>query len=313
MRILITGGLGNLGSWLTEYFITKEFEVSTFSLHDRRVLNHLSFERIQGDITSEHDIEKVFKTKTWDVVIHLASANEGNEPGYAKKALEVNTWGTRNLLQALTNNGRTLPHLIYFSTFHVYGTNAGNVIEDHTSLLPKNDYGTSHLLAEYYIKQFHYTHNLQFTNLRLTNSYGCPKEVGSSKWYLVLNDLARSAVEKKIIKLNTNGSPLRDFIWMGDVCSAVESCIAKGGANHVFNLGSGKSISLLNVAKIVQKAWEDYFADPISIQVNTADKKVYDSTLNVSINKIRNWIDFSPRDHMYDETQSIFKLLTAGS
>ena len=310
MRILITGGLGNLGSWLTEYFVTKKFEVSTFSFRNRNVLGNLLFERIQGDITKEQDTEKLFKTKEWDVIIHLASVNEGNEPGYAKKALDVNAWGTRNLLQSLVNSGQPLPHLIYFSTFHVYGGNTGNVTEDHTTLLPKNDYGLSHLFAEYYIKHFHQTHNLQYTTLRLTNSYGCPKELNSSKWYLILNDLARSAVEKRVIKLNSNGSPQRDFIWMGDVCTAVDKCIAKGAANNVFNLGTGKSSTMLKVAEIVQKAWEEYFSDSILIKVNSSDTNIYDSTLNVSIDKLKAWIDFSPLDHMYDEALSIFKLLT---
>jgi len=309
MRILITGGLGNLGSWLTEYFVTKKFEVSTFSFRSRNVLHNLLFERIQGDITKEEDTEKLFKTKEWDVIIHLASVNEGNETGYAKKALDVNAWGTRNLLQSLAKSGHT-PHLIYFSTFHVYGANTGNVTEDQTTLLPRNDYGLSHLFAEYYIKQFHDTHNLQYTTLRLTNSYGCPKELNSSKWYLILNDLAKSAVEKKIIKLNSNGSPQRDFIWMGDVCTAVNKCIAKGAANNIFNLGSGKSITMLKVAEIVQKAWQEYFSDSISIELNSSDTNIYDSTLNVSIDKLKGWLDFSPKDHMFDEAQSIFKLLT---
>jgi len=310
MRILITGGLGNLGSWLTEYFVTKRCEVSTFSFSNRNVLGNLSFERIQGDITKEQDTEKLFRAREWDIIIHLASVNEGNETGYAKKALDVNAWGTRNLLQSLAKSGQASPHLIYFSTFHVYGANSGNITEDQTTLLPKNDYGLSHLFAEYYIKQFHHTHNLQYTTLRLTNSYGCPKELNSSKWYLILNDLARSAVEKKVIKLNSNGSPQRDFIWMGDVCTALDKCIEKGAANNIFNLGTGKSITMLQVAEIVQKAWKEYFSDSILIEVNSSDTDIYDSTLNVSIDKLKRWIDFSPRDHMYDEALAIFKLLT---
>ena len=97
---------------------------------------------------------------------------------------------------------------------------------------------------------------------------------------------------------------------MGDVCAAVDKCIVKGPANNIFNLGSGKSITMLKVAEIVQKAWQEYFSDSISIELNSSDTNIYDSTLNVSIDKLKAWIDFSPLDHMYDEALSIFKLLT---
>jgi hypothetical protein len=97
---------------------------------------------------------------------------------------------------------------------------------------------------------------------------------------------------------------------MGDVCTTVDKCIAKGAANNIFNLGTGKSITMLKVAEIVQKAWKEYFSDSISIEVNSSDTNIYDNTLKVSIEKLKGWIDFSPRDHMYDEALSIFKLLT---
>ncbi len=310
MRLLITGGLGNLGSWLTEFFVEKKFEVTTFSMKPREVLNDLSFEKIYGDIANENDVDKLIKERNWDVIIHLASINEGNAPGYAKKALDINAWGTRNLLQALVNNGKTATHLIYFSTFHVYGINAGDIVEDTTQPQPKNDYGTTHLFAEYYIRQFHSSHKIPFTIFRLTNSYGCPKEMTSSKWYLVLNDLARSAVETKLIKLNSNGRPMRDFIWMGDVCNIVDKFITKGPANDVFNLGMGRSISMMDVAEIVQQAWLEYFSEPIPIQVNTADTTAYDTSLKVSVDKLKNLVGFSPTDKILDEAKSIFRLLT---
>jgi nucleoside-diphosphate-sugar epimerase len=210
----------------------------------------------------------------------------------------------------MVHKGQTQTHLIYFSTFHVYGAESGNVTEDSTALLPKNDYGISHLFAEYYIRQFHQAYNIPYTIFRLTNSYGCPKEINNSKWYLVVNDLAKNAAEKKSIILNSNGQPRRDFIWMGDVCTAVDKCISKGPANSLFNLGMGKNMSMMEVAEIVQKAGQEYFSDNISIVTNSTDKKNYDNSLTVSVDKIKNWINFSTQDKMKDEVLSIFKLLT---
>jgi len=308
MKILITGGLGNLGSWLTEYFITKRYDVSTFSSNDRDVLKYLNFERIFGDIADENNVNDLMKTK-WDAIIHLASLNEGNVPGYAKKALRINAWGTRNLLQQMSAGINKSSHLLYFSTFHVYGADAGTITENGTALKPRHDYGTTHLFAEYYVQQFNLSHGIPYTIFRLTNSYGCPKEISSSKWYLVLNDLARHAFEKKSIILNSNGLPLRDSIWMGDVTDAVEKCMERGPANDIFNLGSGTGIKMIDVAQIVQQAYKDHFSEEIEIRVNEKDLKKYPDTLKVSIDKIKNWINFCSSEKMYEEAIRIFDFL----
>ena len=308
MKILITGGLGNLGSWLAEYFVLKGDEVTTFSSNDRNVLKQLNFERIFGNITDENDVKELMKTK-WDAIIHLASLNEGNIPGYAKRALEINAWGTRNLFQQMVDGVNRSSHLLYFSTFHVYGADAGMISEDNSFLKPRHDYGTTHLFAEYYVQQFNVSHGIPYTIFRLTNSYGCPKEMNSSKWYLVLNDLARNAFEKRSITLNSNGLPLRDFIWMGDVVNAVDKCIERGPANDVFNLGSGTSIKMIEVAQIVRQAYKDHFSETIEIKINEKDTKKYPDSLKVSIDKLKSRINFSPTEKKYDEAIRIFDFL----
>ena len=306
-RILITGGLGNLGSWITGFLFNKGYAVTTFSSRNRSVLSNLSFERIFGDINDENQVKDLLKQGPWDIIIHLASINEGNVPGYARQALNINTWGTRNLLQAIADSSPST-HFIYFSTFHIYGASSGNIIEEVSQPAPKNDYAATHLFAEYYVKQFNHTHSIPYTIFRLTNSYGSPREITGTKWYLILNDLARMAVQENKIKLNSNGLSQRDFIWMGDVCEVVDKCIVKGTANTIFNLGNGNSISMIDVANIVQKAYTDYFSVTVPIQKNESDKNTYES-LQVSIEKLQQWINFTPQNKMYDEAIAIFELL----
>lgn len=309
MKILITGGLGNLGSWLTEHLLKKGFEVTTFSSRDKSILREYSFNKIFGEIENKNDLKKLFENKKWDAIIHLASVNEGNIPDYPKKALAVNALGTRNLLQLLTDCGQTNTHLIYFSTFHIYGAISGLIEEDKVFPNPKNDYAATHLFAEYYTKQFHFTHKIPYTIFRLTNSYGAPKEIDSSKWYLVLNDLAKMAVEENIIKLKSNGLARRDFVWMGDVCRVVEKCLYKGAANETFNLGSGSSFSILEIAEVVKKAYENLYSSNIEIKKNESDKNLYDEILNVSIKKLQNWINFEPQNKLHEEANAVFDLL----
>ncbi len=307
-RILITGGLGNLGSWLTRALVLAGHDVTTLSSNNRAVLGDLAFNRLFADIGDLASVQKALTGQVFDAIIHLASVNEGNAPGYPEKALQINALGTRNLLQWLDESGKGVStHFLYFSTFHAYGLNSGLITED-MPMVPKHDYGTTHLFAEYYVRQFAATKGVNFTIFRLTNSYGSPLETGSSKWYLVLNDLCKSVASAGIVKLGSNGKPIRDFVWMGDVCQVVMACISKGAANDVFNLGGGQTFSMLDVAGYVAEAYETLGLGNAHIETNTNDLNVYDQTLEVSIKKLQAWVPYQPANHLLDEAKATILL-----
>lgn len=307
MKILVTGGLGNLGSWTTRHFLNLGHEVHTLSSRNRRVLEEYSFTRHFADVADAASIAQALEGQTFDAIIHLASVNEGNVPGYAETALRVNALGTRNMLQWCADTGQK-PHFLYMSTFHAYGMAAGLVNESLTPA-PRHDYGLTHLFAEEYVKQFHRTHGLPYTIFRLTNSYGSPLEKESSKWYLVLNDLCRAAVEQKQIKLASNGKPVRDFVWMGSVVQALELCMLKGSAQDVFNIGGGYTYTMLQVAEYVQAAYAEVTGTTLPILVNEADMQQHDQSLQVSISKLQMHINYTPENRLQEEARNIIKWL----
>lgn len=309
MKVLVTGGLGNLGSWITRALVHNGHEVTTLSSRNRNVLTDLSFERIFASVSDRQELETVLDNRTFDAIIHLASVNEGNVPGYPRQALELNTWGTRCLLDWAAKQP-VKPHFIYFSTFHAYGLSNGTISED-TALKPRHDYGTTHLFAEYYVQQAALSTGICTTTYRLTNSYGVPLEADSSKWYLVLNDLCKSAVFNNEIRLGSNGRPVRDFVAMADVCDVVLKCLDKGPSNDVFNLGGGKTYQMLDVAQTVRQAAQEVLGLDIPIKVNEADQTNYDQQLDVKISKLQSWIDYQPQDRMLDEAKAILKLALA--
>jgi len=306
MKLLITGGLGNLGSWVTDTLVRTGHDVTTFAHRDRNVLRDLVFERRFGDIRELDDLTAVMHDQNWDAVIHLASVSESDN---SLNSLLINALGTRNVLDALSKSS-SLAHLIYFSTFHVYGRSSGLIDENIADFQPRADYSTTHLFAEYYIRQFHYSNGIQFTTFRLTNGYGCPFEKTSTKWNLALNDLARMAIQDKAIRLRSNGKGQRDLIWLGDVCDVILKTLVKGPANRAFNLGSGKAISMLELAETVETTYCETFGNGIPINVNELDTTQEQGGLTVSIDALKNWISFSPNDRIREETRKIFELLS---
>lgn len=307
-RILITGGLGNLGAWLTRHFCEKNWFVSVLGTSFKPILPNYIFDFIQCDITDIEQCKFVLQSKKFDVVIHAASFNDTFLKDYALKSLQINTLGTRNILESIDKT--SLRNFIYISTFHVYGNAIGEITE-FTPTAPKHDYASTHLFGEIYVEQFNKTNNLPYTIIRLTNSYGCPIEINSNKWYLVLNDLAKMAVEKEQIVLKSNGNPSRDFIWMGDVCGVFEKLSGLTTApNSVFNLSGETSYTMLEIAEKIQKAYLDVFKKEILIKVNENDKNIYPKNIFVNSNKLKKIVPFVASDNIINEAKKIFELLS---
>ncbi|MDP8263003.1 MAG: NAD(P)-dependent oxidoreductase [Candidatus Ancaeobacter aquaticus] len=307
MRILITGGFGYLGLWLADYFYKKKYEICILS---KRIKNNpikIPCKIIEADITNLKQLKSELKDK-YDYCLHTASINDQFIKNYDKKALLVNALGTRNIIEAL-NECNKLNRFIYFSTFHVYGKYNG-IINENMKFNPYSDYASTHLFAEYYLKQFYNLYKFPYTTVRLTNCYGAPKHINSTKWYLVLNDLAKMAYEQGEIVLNSNGTVRRDFIWIGDVCSIVHKLLkAKNTINDSFLVSSEKTLIMNDIAEIVKKVYEKRYNKKVRIYVNKDDRTVYDANVFVSNKKLKSVIKFNIHDNLYNEVNEIFSLL----
>ena len=300
-KLLITGGLGNLGSWLTHYF-SEMFDVYVLSKNIKQKLD-CEYTVIECDITHMDALRNKLNI-SFSYCIHTASYNEFFHDDYAEKALNINTLGTRNLIEVLKD--KELKNFIYLSTFHVYGASEGCITET-SELSPKNDYASTHLFSEYYLKQFSMTHNFPSVIFRLTNSYGSPKYQESNKWYLVLNDLVRSAYEENKIILKGNGKSIRDFIWMGDVCDVIDKSF-NIQSNSIFNLSSNRTYSMFDLAKKVQQVYVQRYEKDIQIELNEKDK-TKPLFLEVDNSKLHKEISITFNDNFDEEINNIFDLL----
>ncbi|PRM96159.1 NAD-dependent epimerase/dehydratase family protein [Aliarcobacter cryaerophilus] len=303
-KVLITGGFGNLGSYIVKHLINLNYEVTILTRREKYKFENLKYKVVECDITNLEELKSKLNYD-FDFCVHCASFNEFFLENYAKKALEINTLGTRNLLEVL--NLKDLKNFIYFSTFHVYGLNSG-FIDETTVTNPKNDYASTHLFAEYYVKQFGYTHNLKYTILRLTNSYGCPMYKDTDKWYLVLNDLVKMAFEQNKIVLNSNGKSKRDFIYMGDVATIVDKVLKIEATNEIYNLSSGKVISILDLSKVVINYFVREFEQDVLLIKNENDKTEF-LDLKIDNSKITFLIDIQFADKFEQEINKIIGIL----
>jgi len=303
-KVLVTGGFGNLGSYIVKNLIDLNYEVTILTRREKYKFENLKYKVVECDTTNLEELKSKLNYD-FDFCVHCASFNEFFLDNYPKKALEINTLGTRNLLEVLAKKG--LKHFLYFSTFHVYGA-SGGIVDENSPINPKNDYASTHLFAEYYIKQFFFTHKINYTIIRLTNSYGVPLYKGTDKWYLVINDLSKVAFETKKIIIKSNGEAKRDFIHMQDVAVVVDKLLQKTPTNDIYNLSSTKTYKIINLASIVKDVYEKRYNQTIDISINKGDKNIYEDIF-VDNKKLKNIIDFDTEEKIEESVNKIFDLL----
>lgn len=304
MNVLITGGHGNLGLWLTKYFLNNGCQVYVLGRNKKNGIEHENYHFLCADVTHYDSLVESIDCY-FDACIHTASFNEHFKDNYSKEALLINSLGTEYLCRALLKYG--VGKLIYLSTFHVYGENEGLVTEN-TPIAPLNDYGLTHYFAEKYIEKNSKVHNLKYVIFRLSNSYGCPTDKNTDKWYLIFNDFCNQAFNFKKITINGNPNSMRDFIWMGDVVEAIYEAVKIDDlVNNCFNLSTSKSTSLYDLAMVVADSYFDLYGEPIAIECKSELEKV--GKLTVCNKKLKKAIPKPFKNKFSIEAKAIFDLL----
>lgn len=238
MNIVVTGGSGFIGTEICRLLKSKH-EVTVFDIQKPK----LDVKFKQGDISNPKDVANALKN--CDIVIHLAAAlgvihTEENPI----KTLDINTGGTRNVLEACRTNN--VKKIIFSSSSEVYGEPTKIPIEESETPIPITIYGVSKLTAEYYVKSYAKVYGIQYTIFRLFNVYGAEQ---GNNW--VIPEFVSKAVKNEDIMIHGDGSQMRAFCYVTDVSNAF-SLVLQKGHGETYNIGNGSEpISIKDLAQRV--------------------------------------------------------------
>jgi len=283
--VLITGGLGCLGGGLAHHLINAGYSVIIGSsrpnaqLPDR--LKQCSL--IYTDFDNPESLNKACSRT--DSIIHLATVNaqqSEKDPEYAKR---VNSIGTDRLIQAGIKN--KVKYFLYFSTAHVYGSPLVGKIDESNQLRPVHPYAITHKLAEDFLLNATQQGMIKGNIIRLSNSIGLPLVTEANCWMLFINDACRQAIANRRIAIYANPNAERDFITMNSVYEIVEYFLSHYiNINQViFNVGSGSSYTLLQMAELIANRCESLFGYSPQITY-TKEKLTKSSKLVYKVEKL---------------------------
>ena len=279
-KVLLIGGSGYIGSRLSKYLAENGYKVFVLcrSIPKNNSWKSLISGFIVGDITKNEVFDKLLDQE-FDIAIHLVSLNNLDSEGDPDFVSSVNVLPTWNILRLLTQKG--LKKFIYFSTIHVYGSLPKTLITEDFITAPKNVYGLTHLLSENICNYFNETTKTDCISIRLSNGYGSPVLSDIDCWWLVLNDFCKTAYQKGQIIINSDGSPLRDFIHWHDIENAL-ALIIKYGKHNIYHMASGKTVSILELANKVKDVYYSRYNKQVCISLpEQVDKSNIKYTLSI--------------------------------
>lgn len=294
-KMLITGGSGYIGSRLSLYFANKDYAITTICHSKIPSDEHWvsKMERVVvADIRDDDCMTKLAQEK-FDVLIHLVSLDHYQSNQAPSFVSSINITPVWSLLDTFSKNG--LSQFLYFSTAQVYGALSNEHVLENQILQPLNSYGLTHQVGELICDYYNKTSNVCCNVVRLSNSYGSPLFEDNNCWDLVINDLCKMAFFKKEIILKSDGSPKRDFIHGWDVCNAVEKIIEMKNSKGIYNLSSGNTLTILEIAQKIQSVYQERYHLKIDISAaisngNTiTEKYVIDNSLIKSIGFLPLW------------------------
>ncbi len=325
--VLITGGAGYIGSNLCWELINSDYNVIVVDKYKPQSLYNgkISFYKI--DIATDwgtNELDKVFMKNNIRCVIHLAGLKSVNESvddplNYYQNNLGV----TLNLLDVMMRN--SCNKLIFSSSATVYGDPHHLPITEDHPISPVNPYGHTKAMTERILMDICKSNpKMTVISLRYFNPVG-----GESLTNNCNNNLAFAiinAIENETplnvfgvdytpdLSISTStvqdGSCIRDFISISDLINGHKLALDKTNSlngYHVYNLGTGKGISVMRLVDCINDQLKGRGKDPIKLIM--ADRRVGDTYASFAcIDRARVDLGYKPQDDTVEKISSIILL-----
>ncbi|PWB56957.1 MAG: dTDP-glucose 4,6-dehydratase [Candidatus Methanoperedenaceae archaeon] len=253
MNILITGGLGFIGSNFIRYILGKypDYHIINLDLQTyagnpdnlKDIEKSSNYKFVRGDICNKAVVDKLIQNI--DMVVHFAAESHVDRSiDDASAFVRTNVLGTFVLLDcALKHN---IKRFIHISTDEVYGSIIKGSFKETDILTPSSPYSSSKAGSDLLAQSYFITHGLPVIITRCTNNFG-PYQYPEKLIPLFITNL----IENKRVPVYGTGKNVRDWIYVEDHCKAVDFVLHKGNVGEIYNIGGGAEKTNLEITKSI--------------------------------------------------------------
>lgn len=298
MKILIPGGAGFIGSNFVYYMQAKhpDYDLTVMDALTyagnletlERAMANPGFKFVKADIADRDAVYKIFEEEKPDIVVNFAAESHVDRsienPGLF---LQTNVIGTGVLLDASVKYGAARYHQI--STDEVYGDlpldRKDLFFTEETPLHASSPYSASKASADLLVQAYHRTYGLPATISRCSNNYGPYHFPEKLIPLMIIN-----ALNDKPLPMYGKGENVRDWLYVKDHCSAVDSIIHEGRIGEVYNIGGHNERSNLEVVRAILRELDK----PESMIEYVTDRPGHDMRYAIDPSKIKVELGWEP-------------------
>lgn len=305
MKILITGGLGFIGSNFYNHISEKypDYELiildcETYAANVKNIDNSRSARVIKFDIQDRDRLFKLFEAYGFETVIHFAAESHvDNSILNPLKFVQTNIIGTINLLDASVKYGINL--FYHISTDEVFGhLGPTGSFDENTPYDPRSPYSASKASSDHFVRAYHHTFGLPVIISNCSNNFG-PNQHEEK----LIPTIIKNIINGSPIPVYGNGTNVRDWLYVMDHVDAIDAILHKGKVGETYCIGGGNEMNNIRLVKMICdridyiKEWEQNSQDLITF---VEDRKGHDFRYSINYNKLTDKIGWEPKTN-FDE------------
>ena len=306
-NILVTGGAGFIGSNFVRYMLNKykdykivNLDLLTYagnieSLND--IKDNPNYLFVKGDIADNKLVDKIVSENKTDVIINFAAESHVDRSITNPDIfVKTNVLGTQNLLEVAKKY--KLKKFFQISTDEVYGSlGKTGFFTEKTPLSPNSPYSASKASADLLVMAYHHTFGLNINITRCSNNYG-PYQFPEKLIPLFITN----ALADKQVPLYGDGLNIRDWLFVEDHCSAIDTVLHKGKDGEIYNVGGNNEKTNKYITDTILK----YLGKDNSLIKYVTDRLGHDRRYAIDATKIKEELGWQPQ---YKFEQAIEKTI----
>ncbi|MEA3255706.1 MAG: GDP-mannose 4,6-dehydratase [Candidatus Altiarchaeota archaeon] len=282
-KALVTGGVGFIGSHITDLLVEKDYEVIVVDNLSTGSIKNLNAEAVfyEADIC-EPGLRDIFKKEKPGFILHQAAqVSVRNSVSDPKFDASVNILGSINLLECCREFN--VRKVIYASSGGaVYGEPQNLPVDENHPIQPLSPYGASKYSIENYLYTYRVNYGLDYTVLRYSNVYGPRQDpFGEAGVVAIFTERLLEDVDPVI---HGDGNQTRDFVYVRDVADANLMAMGKKTLRRELNIGTGVETSVNDIYHKLKEI------------TNSKASPVYDDPVPGEVKKIRLDIGLAQRE-----------------
>jgi len=255
MKLLVTGGAGFIGSNFVRYMLDKYKDYKIVNLDKLTYAGNLEnikdleanrrHSLVKGDICDLRLVEKLVKREEVDVIVNFAAETHVDRSIVDPEAfIRTDVFGTYTLLEVARKF--SVKKYVQISTDEVYGSIEKGSFSETSSLAPSSPYSASKAAADLLTLAYKTTYGLPVLITRGSNTYG-PYQHTEKLIPLFVTNL----IENKKVPLYGDGKNVRDWLYVIDHCSGIDTALHKGNIGEIYNIGASDERTNLEITHMI--------------------------------------------------------------